>query len=181
MAIETFSFGLKDVKIAAWNSPENYGTAVDLVSANMYGIRFNTVSGQLEGDDEITDTHAKIISAQIRVRFAFRDLTAFATVTGTQVVESLPDTKSIKIDTTNMPYVAINGRIDHTQGTGSYEFFIPKCKLMEGFELGFQYGQYVTPELTMTAIREGDTYGLGKIIARATAVAVAIPPAPAAS
>lgn len=176
MTIEAFNFGLKDVKIAAWNSPQNFGTAVDVEAAQMFGVRVNTVNGTLEGDDEIVDAHAKIISSTIRVRFGFKDLTVLTTLTGLSETESLPDTKSIIIDAQNMPYVAIHGRIDHTAGSGALGIFIPKFKLMEGFELNMQYGQYMTPEISGLALRDSDVYGMGKIITYNTAVSVTIPP-----
>jgi hypothetical protein len=176
MTIEAFSFGLADVKVAAWNSAENWGTAVDVEAVQMFGLRVNTVNGTLEGDDIIADAHAKIISATIRCRFGFKDLTVLSTLTGLTETESLPNTKNIIIASQNMPYVAIHGRIDHTSGGGALGIFIPKFKLMEGFELNMQYGQYMTPEVTGLALYDSATYGIGKIITYTTAASVTIPP-----
>ena len=176
MTINAYKFGLNDCKIAVWNSAESYGTAVDVESAQMMGVQFQTESGQLEGDDIITDAHAKIQAVQGRLRFGFKDLAVLEVLTGVTNTESPPTSESMKFGRDNMPYFAIIGRVDSTEGGGDMHVFLPKCKLMEGFGLSMEKGRYVTPEIQFLAVYEGETYGMGKVIQHATAETPTIPP-----
>jgi len=170
-----YIFGVDDLKVATWNSAENYGTATDVDAVSLMSVTLNTVSGILEGDDMIKDAHAKIISATVRVRLAFSSLTVYSILTGTDVTDSATVDR-LPFDTENLPYFALAGRMLPTEGSGDIHFFLPKVKLMEGFEIAAEYGRYATPELSMTAVREGTTYKLFNIYEHATAQAVTIPP-----
>lgn len=176
MTINAYKFGLNDCKVATWSSAESYGTAVDVESIQLMGIEFNAESGQLEGDDIITDVHAKTQSVTVRIRFGFKDLDVIEVLTGVTNTESPPNSESMVFGRDNMPYFAICGRVDSTEGGGDMQIFIPKCKLMEGFGLSMEKGTYVTPEITAMAVYEGTTYGMAKAIQHATAAAVTIPP-----
>jgi hypothetical protein len=180
MTINSYKFGLNDVKIAVWNSTENYGTAVDVESVQMYGIEFQTENGTLEGDDIITDTHAKMQSANITLRFGFKDLAVLEVLTGITNTES-PYNESMIFGRDNMPYFAICGRADATSGGGDSQVFLPKVKLMEGLNVSMEKGSYVIEDITAMAIYEGTTYGMGKLINNNTATTVTIPPTGASS
>lgn len=175
MANNSFYFGLSDCKIAAWNNPQNYGTAVDVESVQMMVVEVQTENGTLEGDDSITDVHAKIQALQVRFRMGFKDLDVLAVLTGLTNTDSTT-TESMIITNTNMPYFAICGRIDATSGGGDMQIFVPKAKVMEGFTLSMEKGSYMTPEFTAMAVYEGSTYGAAKFIKHATAQAVTLPP-----
>jgi len=177
MTINAYRFGLNDCKVAVWNAAESYGTAIDVESIQLMGVEFNTESGQLEGDDIITDAHAKTQSVTVRIRFGFKDLDVIEVLTGVTNTESAPNSESMIFARDNMPYFSICGRVDSTEGGGDMHIFIPKCKLMEGFGLSMEKGRYITPEITAMAVYEGTTYGMAKVIAHATAAAVTIPPA----
>lgn len=176
MTINAYKFGLNDCKVAPWSAAESYGTAVDVESIQLMGVEFNTESGQLEGDDIITDAHAKIQSVTVRIRFGFKDLDVVEVLTGVTNTESAPDTESMIFGRDNMQYFALCGRVDSTEGGGDMHIFIPKCKLMEGFGLTMEKGRYITPEITAMAVYEGATYGMAKVIQHNTAADVVIPP-----
>ncbi len=176
MTTKAYKFGLNDCKVATWEGEETYGPAVDVESIQLMGVEFNTESGQLEGDDIITDAHAKIQSVTVRIRFGFKDLDVLEVLTGVTNTESAPNSESMIFGRDNMPYFAINGRVDSTEGGGDMHIFIPKCKLMEGFGLSMEKGRYITPEITAMAVYEGETYGMAKVITHATATNVTIPP-----
>lgn len=180
MTINDFKFGLYDVKIAPWNSAENYGTAVDVESVQMFGLTLNTVSGTLEGDDIETDTHARTISGNVTLRFAFKDLEVYEILTGVTNTESTYN-ESMIFGRDKMPYFAVCGRVDGTNAAGDTQVFLPKVKLMEGLSISMEYGNYVTPEITAKCVYEGATYGIGKVINNATATSVTIPPTGATS
>lgn len=170
-----FLFGLEDVKVAAWNSAENWGSAYDLNGAHMMQVELQTVNGILEGDDEIKDAHAKVISGSMQVRFAFDDLNVLGVITGQTVTDSA-SVNAITFDTTDLPYFGICGKLSNTGDAGCSMLFAPKVKIMEGFRVGGQYGQYTTPELTATMIRDSAVYGVYKIFQYTADQTVTIPP-----
>lgn len=170
----SYSFGLRDVKIAPWLAPESYGAAVDVPSASQLTLELQTVSGELQGDDEITDVHAQIIAGQASVQFGFKNLAVYEILTGATHVEST-EADAMVIGAQNMPYFALAAKISDTAGSGDKHIFLPKCKCTEGFQMAMNYGQYWTPSLTIRLVREGDTYGVMKIITHNTATSVTIP------
>lgn len=174
-----FLFGLEDVKIAVWNSAENWGTEQDLIGASQLQVELQTVNGQLEGDDQLIDVHAKIISAQITMQYAFGDLAVLAILTGDTVVDSASVDK-LTFDTDDLPYFGLCGKMTDTQTAGCTLLFIPKMKIMEGFRVGGQYGQYSTPQITAMAVRDSDNFGVYQIYQYAADQDVAIPPEPPA-
>lgn len=170
-------FGLNDVKIAT-NTAGVYGSAVDVPSVQMYEVNPQTVNAQLEGDDKITDTHAIAISAQVRIRFGSVSLEALEVLLGKTAVESgsgTTEVKTIRIDNLKFPYFGICGKANSTQDGGDTHLYVPKCKIMEGFTLGMQYGQYVIPEITCTAVADENGI-IMDIVKHETAVSVTIPP-----
>lgn len=177
MALDSFVYGLNDVKVSAWNNPESYGTAQDVESVQMYGATLNLESGQLEGDDVITDINARIQAVKVKLRFAFKALEVLNIITGITVTTSTTVSKNMIITRASMPYFAICGRADATEGGGDKWLFVPKCKLMEDVEVKFEKGQYIIPEVSAMAVYEGATYGMMKLINHATAIATCtIPP-----
>jgi hypothetical protein len=172
-------FGLKDVKIAAWSSTGSYGTAVDVPSVQMLSTNIETINAELEGDDQITDTHAKRRSGEVTFRFGAIDLDVWEVLTGEASVESGPspnEKSTLTMDADSYPYIGIVGIADATQGDGDLHIFIPKCKIMGNVALKLEYGQYSIPEVTLKAIPDGD-YGICQLIEHETAVVAALPPA----
>ena len=176
MTTNEYKSGLYDAKIAVWNSAENYATAVDVESVQMAGISFQNESGQLEGDDRITDVTSKTQSVEVRLRFGFKNLDVYEVLTGATNTESSTTMDSMIIGEQSMPYFALCVRVNGTEGDGDTQVFIPKCKIMDGFSVTMEKGAYVTPEVTAMAVYEGTTYGMGLIINHATGQAVTIPP-----
>lgn len=172
---EAFHFGLADAKVATWNGVETYGTPLDL-KVNNASVEFRTVNGELELDDHIGDVHAKIIAATVTLGFGFDSLQVYEILTGI-VRASSTDSESIVIGENNMPYLALTARVDATAGSGALYAFFPKLKAVEAFSLQMRYGQYVIPEVRMTAVYEGTTYGIGKLIRKNTNAAATIPQA----
>lgn len=177
MANDSYKFGLNDVKIATWTDASNWGTAVDVPAVQMLGIQVQTVNGILEGDDVITDTHAKIIGGQIRFRFGFQNLSVWAILTGLTEESSDTDYAMTFTGGQNMPYIGVVGRVDDTAGGGNDILFAPKVKLMEPPELRMEYGQYVIPEMTLQMVpNTGGSYGVFRILQHDAATTATIPP-----
>jgi hypothetical protein len=172
------TFGLRDLKIATWNSAANYGTAVDIPSAQLYEVSPETVSAELEGDDVITATHAFAISATVRIRFGSVPLEVLQILTG-NTYDSYGTTpsriRSLVIDAISFPYFGICGKALSTEDSGDMHIFVPKLKVMDGFTIGFQYGQFTIPEITCKAV-PGINNKIVEYILHETAANVALPP-----
>lgn len=147
-------FGVNDAKIAKWLGDGSYGTPVDVMSVRVLSFQLNTVNAQLEGDDQITDTHARLISGTVGLTFGGANSEVLSVILDKTVGSSgtTPNrARTIDITGQNMPYFGLVGKIDSTRG-GDMHIFVPMLKVMEGFSLNFTYGEYVIPELTCTAI-----------------------------
>lgn len=175
-------FGLSDVKVAAYTATNSYGTAVDIPSVQMMGGIVQVVSAQLEGDDEITDSHAQAIGGQVQIRFGSVSIAALEVLLGIDSVLSADTYDWLQVDGgDNMPYFGICGKVAATQGDGDLHIFLPKVKIMEDVTLSSaEYGQYIIPETTAQAIPDA-TYGIINLIEHETATAIAIPPTSIAS
>lgn len=184
MAFDTYGapqFGLNDVKIAAYNATDSYGTAVDIPSVQMMGAVLQQISAQLEGDDSITDSAASAIGGEVRVRFGSVSMAALEVLLGNASTSSgtTPNAQDhLKVSGGDvMPYFGICGKVNATVGSGDLHVFLPKVKIMQDVELASaEYGQYIIPELTAQAVDDA-TYGIINLIEHETAAAVAIPPA----
>jgi hypothetical protein len=174
-------FGLDDSKIAVLNTDGSYDAALDVPSVQMLGANIQTVNAMLEGDDQITDTHAITISGEIKLRFGSIPFAVVQALMGRDYVQShaANSTDRVwtqKIGNEKLPYFGLCGRALSTQDDGDTHLFIPKLKIMQGFEIGFQYGQYVIPELTCAAVRHPDWDAIAILIKHEVAVAVTLPP-----
>jgi len=173
-------FGLNDVKIAAWNSTNNYGAAVDVPSVQMMGSILQVVSAQLEGDDTITATASRAIGGEVRLRFGSVSMAALEVLLGnTSTASGVASTQQdhLKVQgADNMPYFGICGKALAEEGIGDLHVFLPKCRITSNVELAsLQYGQFAIPEMTVQAVDDA-TYGVINLVEHETAVAVAIPP-----
>jgi len=168
-------FGLDDAKIAVWNGDGTYGTAVDVPSVQMMDVQYQTVNGQLEGDDIITDTHAKARSAQVRIRFGSVSFPVLAVLTGVPTVSS-PGARTQRFGKINFPYFGLCGRALSTRDGGDTHLFVPQCKIMEGFTVSFQYGQYAIPEITCMAVYDTTFQDIYRSVEHDVAQAVTVPP-----
>lgn len=148
-------FGLRDAKVAVWNGDGTYGVLVDVPSVQMLTQSVQTVNAQLEGDDVITDVHSKAISGQIKLRFGSVSLDVLEVITGRSIASS--GTTPNRVDRlyfagTNFGWFGLCGKSESTAGSGDTHLFAPKVKIMEGFEVKMEYGQYLIPELTAMSI-----------------------------
>lgn len=186
MPFDTFGapqFGISDAKVATYNATDDYGSAVDIPSVQMLQTDIRVLSGELEGDNQITDAHGQVIGATVRMRFGSLSIAALEVLIGNDSTPSGSTPNQIdqlKISGgDNLPYVGISGFIPATRGTATgagAQVFIPKCKIMSDFTLvQGEYGQYTIPEVEVAAIDDA-TYGVALVIEEETGVAVAIPP-----
>lgn len=176
-------FGIRDAKVAENNGDGTFGEMQDVPSVQLLGVQLNTVNATLEGDDTETDTHAKAVSANMTIRFGSISLEVLEIITGKELMES-GDTpnrvRAMTFDGLNFPYFAVCGKTEATSGGGDTHMFVPRVKIMEGFQVQMQYGQYVIPELTAKATRDSEFTAAPNVIfipiEHETAAEVAIPP-----
>lgn len=173
--ITQYKYGLADCLIAAWTSTGSYGTSLDVVAISRAVANIQTVSAELTGDDTIVDSHARAIKAEVTLQFGFNSLAPYALITGLTHESSGATKDRLKIGNFNPPYVGIIIQMLATNGGGDTHLFIPKAKLMSGFQLGGAYGEYVTPEITFTAIRDS-TEEILQLHEHTVATTLAIPP-----
>lgn len=183
MAFDSYGapqFGLNDVKVAAWNATNSYGSAVDVMSAQQLGGTLRVVSAELIGDDSITATGSRVIGGQINMRFGGISLAALEVILGntaTSSVASPNEVKQLKMDGgDNLPYFGLVGKALAEEGVGDFMIFYPKCKIMSDIQLAnMEYGQFAIPEMTIMAV-DDETYGVLSLIEHQANTAIAIPP-----
>lgn len=175
MAINSFKYGLRDCKIAPWISTGVWGAAVDVLAIQLVGFEETTSNGILQGDDVEIDSHAKPISANVRIRFGFNDLEVISVLTGI-TLGAYTNYEMITFGQDDHAYFGICGQVYATHDGGDTQIFVPKVKLIEGLSFTFEFGAYVTPEISCKAHYDGSTYGIGKLISNKTAQTVTIPP-----
>lgn len=171
-----FLFGVQDCKVAAYISTGTYDTAQDVVAISQFEVEEQTTNAELEGDDIVVATHAKARVVSVRVRFAFRDLEVYEIMTGVDLSGSSGSADEVAtFGSRNYPYFGIIAKIDEVNATGCRHLFIPKAKVMNGFTWSAQYGQFVTPEMTIMGVNDGD-FGAFQIVNYATEMPLVLPP-----
>jgi hypothetical protein len=178
-------FGVNDVKIGAWNGDGSYGTMTDVPSVRSIEVQFQTVNGMLEGDDAITAAAAYITSAQVRFQMGSVKPEVLEVLMQANL-ESSGGTRQLRIGSDIMQYFGLVAKANAGEGAGDTHIFLPKLKVMEGFSVRFEYGQFATPELVCTALVDAnftDAGGrslIGYFIDHDTAADIAtLPPADA--
>lgn len=176
-------FGLEDAKIAVNNLNGTWGTAVDIPSVRILRIRLETYNGVGEGDDIETVAHSKPKGATITVEMLGISSAVLEKITGLTKASSgsAPNRKfSLRFNKYNAPYLGLCGRADSAEG-GDAHFFVPKMKLMEGFEVTAQFNTFSIPSLNFKALVD-PSWGndIFDLITNEAVTSVVIPPALAA-
>lgn len=157
MAVEQFNVGVVDCRIAARTGVATYGAVHDVVAIGSFGITFNVASDELMGDGGVVDIFSRIIKAELRFSFGFRSMAVWSILTG-QSISSASSYDQIAVDSEKLPYFGITFVTEHSDGSGNTVFFAPKCKVMSDVEFSAEQTQYITNEITATAVRENGTY-----------------------
>lgn len=174
MATTPILRGLRDMKIAAWNSAASYGTAYDVYGAREMGIELVLESDQLEGDDVVLDRYSKIIAVTFRFANAAVDLGLLDILSGGALVSNANYEDVVIGENDNIPYVAMAGRIVSSSGRDVH-VFVPKAKLSGNLQYQAAYGQYVVPQAEFQGVNEGAANGIVRFRNFAAATALEIP------
>lgn len=184
MADNKPTFGIQDCKVATWDGDGTYTSPTDVWGIRQLGIQENVTTADLDGDDELKATAAKVNYADITLERASLGFEAMAIITG-QTVQSSSGGAGRYIHRTNKlgPYIGVGARVDDAELTGDMHIFVPKCRLVAGQAFTFQYGQFTIPSMTLRAVPdenfldEGSRNTLYRLHDYPVARAVAFPPA----
>lgn len=151
---KTIHRGLRDVKIAAWNSIGSYGTAVDLLGAQEFTVKFDVETDELRGDDVRLDQYSKIIGLSASVKYATVDLTAMALMVGGTVVSNT-EYENLRVGEVATPYFVIAGRVVGTDESVDLHMISYKCRIAG--EVGYEAseGSYLLPSVEISGFDEG--------------------------
>lgn len=175
MALKTFHRGLRDVKIAAWNGVNSYGTAYDFYGARNMSLTWVVESDQAEGDDVVLDRYSKIIAVTVNIEQAAVDLEAMDMLTGGTLVSNASYEDLLIEQDDNLPYVAIAGRSASSDGNNDLHIFVPKCKIAGNLDFTAQYGQYTFPAAEFQGVNEGTVNGILRMRKFTATTALEIP------
>lgn len=159
----SYAFGARDAQIAERISASSWGSLIDLNGISTVTFSEQTTSAVLTGDDEELAVHAKPLSVELQIQFAFTSLEPFEVITGRTMTSNSDYEEIILQPGINYPYFAFIGKAEFDDGTGQFELFFPMIKLMSGFSMSFQYGQWMTPQLTFKAVSNGSPWYVGSM------------------
>lgn len=148
-------FGLRKSKIGTWAGGGVYTNITRVPSVQVLGTAIQTVTAQLEGDDQITATAATAISGTVTLRFGSVDPRIISVIAGSDNTSS-GGIGTLKVTAKNFPYIGIVGQARAAEGAGDSVLFIPKAKCTDGFEVRFEYGQFSIPEITLMSVPDSN-------------------------
>lgn len=151
-----YLFGVRDAKIAMWLSSGAYGTLYDLPAVNRVEYNPTLSEGQLEGDDEIVDSYAKIIGVEGRV--VFGDSTTvrpelMQILLGSTNASS-GSKERMKIGAANPNYFGLAWKVVSSESGGEDHFLVYKARIT-GLQYSAQYNGYVVPEVSFRGVADG--------------------------
>jgi hypothetical protein len=170
-------FGLRDCKVATWNSAGSYGTVYDVPSIQSLATTLQFTQAQLTGDDQITATAARSIGGECKMRFGGLHFDAMGVIMGI-VATTISSVYQFGIGGgKRMPYFGIVGKmlleepVDH-----DLWMYIPKAKLMGDFTVvQGEYGAFTIPEVTVQLVTD-TSYGIFNLIEHLTDTTISVIP-----
>ena len=183
MAADTYgaySFGLRDCKVKTWASAGTYsGTAADVPNAKKLDVVPEFVTGKQTGDDAIVAVASRLIGADATLTFGSMSLDALTIFLGTTPTSSVTSPNEVKqfkpLLGTRMPNIGISAVAYSENDSGSFNVFLPKCKVMSVNFGGMEYGAFKDVEITLYGVADS-TYNAINLIEQETAVTTAVVP-----
>lgn len=175
------SFGIVDALIALRNATDDYEDGIDVPFIQMMGASLRTLSAEGNGDNKIAVVASVPIAGQVQVRVLGAPFAVIALITGatpivtgsgSTVVTTLPLVGGV-----NYPHFAVVGKGQAAQGTGDQLIFAPDLVITSDVTLmSMEYGALNNLEFTAMAV-DDETYGILRLLERATTGGIALPPA----
>lgn len=171
---ETILYGVRDVQIAGWQDVNTWDTQIDVYGIREAGIEWVAQTGQLEGDDVIIDSFAKLTGATITVNNGSVELSGLALISG-GTLTSHANYLDVNIDgESDMPYVGLAIRVVGRDGAEVHYLF-PKCSISGNLQHRASYGNYVIPQMQFTAVQQAAGENIMRIRRYAAATNLELP------
>lgn len=150
-----YLFGIRDAKIALWLSSGAYGSLYDLPAVNRIEYNQTLSEGQLEGDDEIVDSYAKIIGVEGRVVFGENTTVRPELM---QILLGTTNTSSgskerMKLGATNPNYFGLAWKVVTSESGAEDHFLVYKARI-NNVSYSAQYNGYVVPEISFRGVAD---------------------------
>ena len=174
--VKIYRYGLRDLWIAPWLAENSYGTKARIFAAKAFTVNMIVQAAELEGDDVVVDTFAKVKSVEAQMRHGSLDLPALEVMTGGTFYEGTGyDDIAVGQDETEIaPYFSICGRVMGT-ASGDTHLWIPKAKINGNISYQAQENNYLVPEVQIKGVFEGTINGMLRIRHHDTITSVDIP------
>lgn len=160
MATQTFHRGLREMRLAAWNGENSYGTDYPILGAREMTLEYVLSTDMLEGDDHVLDRYSKLISATFRLSMASVDLNVLDLLLGGTLVSNASYEDFMIGETDEVPYIAVAGRVVGSGGSSDLHTFAAKCKISGNIQYQAQLNQYLIPAMELQAVYEGTQNGI---------------------
>jgi hypothetical protein len=174
MATKTFHRGIRDMKIAAWNGVNSFGTAYDVLGARRMAVTLTIETDELRGDDAVLDRYSKFVAATFSLEHASVDLETLDIMLGGTLVSNASYEDFLLGQDDNIPYIAVAGRVVGSD-VEDLHFFGAKCKVAGNFDYQAQIDQYLIPRVDFQAVHEGTVNGIIRMRKFMAATALEIP------
>lgn len=148
-------FGLRRGYVAPYTpSSASYGTPVRVPSVKVASFKIVTQNRDLQGDDGITATSTRAISADITCQMGGLSLAVIDVLNGstTQSSGGANFYRRMHVSNRRFPYFGFQIRVNDDENPGDQHVFAPKCKVTDGYELRFEYEEFSIPELHFRAV-----------------------------
>lgn len=141
----------EDVKFQLWSSSGTYGgTSYDIYAVNTATIGVEGDSSELRGDGGIIAGYSKILKATITINAAvLRDYASLAALTGAEHGSGYSAGAQTDIGAVRAPYLGLALKV-LTDTDAAQIFFLWKAKLMGGFSMSMNAGEFAVGDLNFT-------------------------------
>jgi hypothetical protein len=150
----SFPFGLHQIVVTNITGT----TQVALPSSNRLMVKERYQTGEAPGDDALQAVASTFMAADWELEAKGISLEAMAVMTGRTLVTSGAspnEVKSLKASAgTRLPYFKIYGK-SLGDGDDDVHILLYKCKLTEGPEATYQFGEFAGPSLKGIAVDDG--------------------------
>lgn len=175
MATKTFHRGIRDLRIATWNSENSWGTAYDVLGARNATLTWVVETDELRGDDVVLDRFTKLVSVTVAIEQASVDLEAADMLLGGTLQSDAQYEDLMIAEDDEVPYIGIAGRVVGSGGAADLHFLAPKCKLAGNLTLQAQVDTYMLPQAEFQGVHEGTINGMLRLRKFTAATALEIP------
>ncbi len=149
-------YGLRKGLVGRWVGDGSYTNEYSVASIQVFGVRTTTSASDLEGNDMITATAARVTKGQITLRMGGISLEALQMLVGGTIETGTPYVEGLKITNRPFPYVGFVAQSLSEELGGDIHLFVPKAKIRDGIEIRFEINGFSIPEFTVDALLDSN-------------------------